>query len=209
MKDLKYIVESLLDDEDELAINIEDVIRNFIASNYTIDGGINIRKRKGFYVVDGKSVWVRNKDIEQLTNGLFRWGKITNEFKCVKCEKLTSLEGAPEDCYDFECSQCDSLENLEGAPKKCEKFDCTNCENLTTLIGAPKKCRFFWCGYNNGLTSLKGAPEEVDVIDFSRCENLVSLDGFPKKVSTSVRMNRCDKLKDKELPHHVKCVVWH
>jgi hypothetical protein len=69
-----------------------------------------------------------------------RFGTVTRDFDCVR-NKLTTLEGAPQ--------QVES------------NFNCYN-NQLTDLVGAPETVEGdFWCG-NNQLTSLKGAPQTVE-----------------------------------------------
>jgi hypothetical protein len=89
-----------------------------------------------------------------------RFGKVDGYFDCIG-NKLTTLEGAPQEVGGyFSCSN-NNLTTLEGAPQEIGKdFDCSF-NNLTTLEGAPKKVGgYFSCSYNN-LTTLEGAPKEV------------------------------------------------
>jgi len=110
-----------------------------------------------------------------------RFGVVTRDFICSD-NKLTSLEGAPQEVGEsFNCSH-NELTSLKDAPKKVgESFWCFNNE-LTSLKDAPKKVGGdFWC-YHNKLTSLKDAPQEVGwYFDYSDNE-LTSLEGAPKKV---------------------------
>ena len=109
MKSLKdKLNESLLDDEDEMFDrNDKTLIELWIKENYKIYGTLKIYEDKHGFVVDSNyNVKVTNKDIKSLTNGMFRWGKITGGLDCESCEVLISLEGAPNECYDFNCSKC-------------------------------------------------------------------------------------------------------
>jgi hypothetical protein len=73
-----------------------------------------------------------------------RFGKVSGDFGCEE-NRLTSLEGAPQEVG--------------------RAFYCTN-NQLTTLVGAPREVgEDFYC-YNNQLTTLEGAPQEVEG-DFS------------------------------------------
>ena len=169
MKHLDSILkESLLDDNlvdtaDELSII------HFLQDNCQNGNKCQIRKdieSNGKYIVDcnkGKLI-VKNKSIISLTNGLFEFGIIKNDFICYDCASLTSLEGAPKEVRgSFDCHNCTSLTSLEDAPKEVGgSFDCYNCISLTSLEGAPKEVGgTFNCSYCTSLTSLKGAPKKV------------------------------------------------
>ena len=52
MKNLKLYLESLFDDEDDLATNDIPIIESFLKNNYTISGDVNIREENGIYIVD-------------------------------------------------------------------------------------------------------------------------------------------------------------
>ena len=117
MKSIKdYIIESLLDDEDDLVNSNDAIIKSFIETNYKIIGSYTIKDN----IVDVQgSVTVKNKNIESLTNGLFSFGKVRGDFNCYYCASLKSLEGAPKEVgRNFNCDNCPSLTSLEGAPKK-------------------------------------------------------------------------------------------
>ena len=184
--DSSLTIESLLDDEDDLATNYEEIIRNFINTNYNWilpqDSDIIIRynKKDGYIVDSKKSIEFINRKLKALTNGFFKWGKV-KDFVCSFCDNLESLEGAPEECGGFFCRECKNLTSLEGAPKKCEKFNCRECKNLTSLEGAPKKCKLFICDYCPNLKTLKGAPQECDDFECFCNDSLISLEGAPKK----------------------------
>ena len=112
------------------------------------------------------------------------------DFRCSDCEKLISLEGAPEKCEEFDCMGCTNLTSLEGAPEKCDGFYCQLCKNLTSLEGAPKECKEFCCDACKNLTSLEGAPKECVKFDCEYCDNLTSLEGAPKECE-SFNCRRC------------------
>ena len=89
-----------------------------------------------------------------------RFGVVTGDFICSS-NKLTSLEGAPQEVGGyFDCFH-NELTSLEGAPKKVGgDFHCGNNE-LTSLKDAPQEVGgYFHCG-SNALTSLEGAPKKV------------------------------------------------
>ena len=96
--------------------------------------------------------------------------------------KLTSLEGAPQEVgKDFYCFN-NKLTSLEGAPREVGgDFDCSS-NQLTSLEGSPQEVGGKFDCESNQLTSLKGAPQEVGG-DFDCSRNqLVSLEGAPEKV---------------------------
>jgi len=86
-----------------------------------------------------------------------RFGRVGGHFDCSR-NKLTSLEGAPQEVgKSFWCND-NQLTSLEGAPQKVERdFYCSG-NRLTSLEGAPQEVgRSFSC-YGNQITSLKGIP---------------------------------------------------
>ena len=220
MKSLKFHFESLLDDEDIFygANSDKKVIERWIRDNYRICDKLTISD--DFVVYCKGHVFVNNKSITSLTNGLFRWGNVEGNFTCGYTQ-ITSLEGAPKevgknfDCSgcnnlktlggapekvggDFWCNACGGLETLEGAPEKVGgEFECSGCNNLKTLEGAPKKIGgYFCCSYCKNITSLKGAPEKVGGGFYcKKCEKLTSLKGAPEKVGGSFDCRDCDNLK--------------
>ena len=153
MKSLKLQFESLLDDDDIFlgSGNDKNLVKEWIKNNYRIYGKLTISDD---LIVDcDGSVFVENKNITSLTNGLFRWGKVNKSFICSSCKNLTSLEGAPKEVVGgFYCNGCDNIKSLQGAPKKVGgEFECSGCENLITLEGAPEKVRneIFCANCNN------------------------------------------------------------
>ena len=191
--------ESLLADDDIFLDPEKDkkVVEEWIKNNYIIAGRLTV---KNDFVVDcSGDVFVKNRNIESLTNGMFRWGKVKTYFYCQHCDNLKSLEGAPKEVGgSFYCDHCDKLETLEGAPEKVnEDFWCNDCNNLKSLEGAPKKVGgYFYCRHCDNLKSLEGAPKEVGRnFSCSNCENLKTLDGAPKKVGEKFFCRNCDNLK--------------
>ena len=155
MKSLKLCFESLLDDEDIFLDpeNDKKVIEEWIRNNYKITGKLIISDD---FVVDCKgSVYVENENIESLTNGLFRWGKVIGAFYCNGCKNIKTLEGAPKEvCRSFDCNGCDNLTSLEGSPKEVGwSFICSRCDSLKSLEGCPKKIgEKFFCSNCKKLT---------------------------------------------------------
>ena len=98
MKSLKLHFESLLDDDDIFLDpeNDKNVIEEWIKNNYRFSSKLTISDD---FVVDcngNVGVYVKSRNIESLTNGLFRWGKVEGNFTC-SFASITSLEGAPEE----------------------------------------------------------------------------------------------------------------
>ena len=130
----------ILDDDDAYLSNVDKlIVREWIKNNYCIYGDLTISDD---LIVDCSGhVHVKNKNIESLTNGIFRWGKVCGSFYCSHCNNLMSLEGAPGKVgRNFDCSDCDNLTTLKGGPKNVGRnFYCQECINLKTLEGAPEK----------------------------------------------------------------------
>ena len=140
MKDLKmYVKESIFDDVEDIVNNDTVLIDAVLKKDYDIRGTYVINK-DGAVDVDG-DVYVKNTKLKTLTDGLFRFGKVSGCFDCFDCCNLTTLEDAPEKVgRNFCCRHCSKLTSLEGAPKKINiEFDCGDCENLTSLEGVPEK----------------------------------------------------------------------
>lgn len=220
MKSLSACFESLLDDDDIFLDpeNDKNIVKEWIKNNYKITGKLTISDD---FVVDcDGGVYVKNKSITSLTNGLFRWGKVEGNFTC-SFTLITSLEGAPEevgknfDCSDcvklktlegspvyvggnFGCDGCRSLKSLKGAPEEVRSnFNCSDCVNLESLEGAPKEVGAgFYCSQCNSLTSLKGSPKKVGgYFNCRKCINLKTLEGAPEKIGERLNCRYCDNLK--------------
>ena len=147
---MKSLKESIFDDIEDIASNDTVLIEQFLKDNYDICGTYNI---DGNVVnVDGY-VDVKNKDLEALTNGIFRFGKVSGSFWADHCTKLKSLEGSPREVgMRFSCYECRNLVSLEGAPEKVDKdFECAVCTKLKSLEGAPEKVggKFDYSGCKN------------------------------------------------------------
>ena len=193
------IIESLLDDEDEVFDGVkENIIKEFLEENYNINGSYTIKEKGNEFIVNVKgNIRVKNKDITSLTNDLFEFGSISGNFHCHSCYSLTSLKGAPKEVGGrFNCTYCESLKTLEGAPKKVEKFDCSYCDLLTSLEGVPEKVGgVFSCACCDSLKTLKGAPKEVgEKFDCGDCKSLKSLEGAPDEVGGDFVCSYCDLL---------------
>ena len=186
MKTLKeYIIEGILDIEDNIEnLTAESLIKDFIRDNYNTIAEIQIKKNGDKYIVSTKGfVEVSNKNITELTNGLFEWGEV-ERFFCYDCTSLKDLKGAPKKVGEyFNCSNCASLESLEGAPEKVGRsFYCLGCISLKDLKGAPKEIKYdFSCIDCTALKDLTGAPKEVGFFSCRGCTSLKSLKGAPEK----------------------------
>ena len=208
MKTIKNYIEtslneSLLDDDDIFYDHENDkkVIEEWIKNNYRFSDKLTISDD---FVVDcngNVGVYVKSRNIESLTNGMFRWGKVEGNFTC-SFASITSLEGAPEEVgKNFDCSDCAKLKSLEGTPEKIGgDFNCGNCRNLESLEGAPESVRgSFICSDCVNLESLEGAPKEVGVGFYcSQCNSLTTLKGSPKKVGGYFNCRKCINLKSLE-----------
>lgn len=215
MKNLQeYIKESLLDDFDTLDKNLNDSIekevKKWILDNYQVTpSSLKILKRpnKDGKLIVNASHAIFNSDSKSLTNGMFVWGKIKDQFVCSR-SFITSLEGAPQYVGGFfHCSRCDSLKSLKGSPEKVgNSFYCNGCNSLKSLEGAPKEVDgSFCCDDCDNLKSLEGAPKEVSGGFYCyNCKSLKSLKGAPEKVGANFDCSRCNSLKSIDIPSTTK-----
>ena len=120
-----------------------------------------------------------NWKVESLTNGLFQWGNIGENFNC-KGTRITSLEGAPKKVKWFNCSHT-NIESLEGCPENTLRFECISCPKLKTLEGGPKQTIGYFCESCENLESLKGGPISTKKFSCFNCPKLKSLDGCPQQ----------------------------
>jgi len=159
--------------DESLSKSIESICREYgiqIYRNWTQNGD-------GTIDVDG-SVFIGGP---RIINRLpLKFGKVTGYFFIHK-NKLTTLEGCPQEVGgEFNCSN-QELTSLEGSPIKVGgNFNCSN-NKLVSLEGGPKEVGgHFWC-YDNKLTSLKGSPSYVNSFSCNSNE-LTSLEGSPIRV---------------------------
>ena len=131
-----------------------------------------------------------------------RFGVVSGDFYCYG-NRLTTLEGAPQEIGGYFYCENNRLTSLEGAPQRVRgSFKCTNnqltslegapqsvgqafnCSNnqLTSLVGAPQKVGFWFSCDHNQLTSLEGAPQEVRGDFICSNNQLTSLEGAPQRV---------------------------
>ena len=109
-----------------------------------------------------------------------RFGRVKGDFWCGT-NRLTSLEGAPQqvDGY-FDCGR-NGLTSLEGAPQEVGGNFYCNGNLLTNLEGAPQWIEGKFDCRSNRLTSLLGAPQQVGgMFDCDNNPDLESLASLPK-----------------------------
>ena len=164
MKIMDMYFKFILNDDDVFLDTENDkrIVEEWIKNNYKIEGKLTISD--DLVINCTGDVEVKNKNIEYLTNGLFRWGRVGKAFSCINCESLKSLEGAPKWVGGyFNCSGCKNITSLEGSPKKVgSDFYCSFCNKLESLKGSPKKIIWsFYCDNCINLKTLEGAPEVV------------------------------------------------
>lgn len=223
MKDLKLYLESLLDDEDDLAIDNSALLSQYIVDTYyhINKSKLKVRYVDGEYIADYNGPIFFDQHTTTLVDNKFKWGYVhsiningtditslegspreCDEFWCNHTN-ITSLEGAPQKCRIFKCFAT-NITSLEGAPQECDDFDCNSCKKLKSLEGAPKKCTRFKCNNCVALKSLKGAPKECEIFDCRKCVSLESFNGLPNKINKKLDYTGCTKLKSIELPHPIK-----
>ena len=174
----------LNDDDTYLGVEHDKrIVEEWIKHNYFFTGKLFISDDLDVHC--SGEVRIKNKSIESLTNGLFRWGTVNKAFCCANCENLKSLEGAPKCVGEyFNCARCKNLTTLEGAPEEVGwSFVCNSCNNLTSLKGAPEKVGGdFYCNKCENLKSLEYAPEvDGGKFVYSNCPNLKITDSDRRK----------------------------
>ena len=142
-----------------------NLVYNEATGLYDCDGDIKVEQ--DLVSPDGKLV--------------INFGVVKGDFNC-KDNKLTSLEGSPQEVGgDFDCSY-NKLTSLAAAPQEVKgNFFCYN-NKLTSLEGAPQVVGGDFNCINNFLTSLEGAPQEVSGYFNCNGNQLTSLEGAPQKV---------------------------
>ena len=200
----QYISESLLDDEDVIAGDFIEKIRNsvdkYLKDNYKLSGRVVIPKKPnedGKFVVDVNGRVELVTPVEKLTNEYFVFGSVQHDFVC-SWSGIGNLEGSPREVGgDFICRCCGYLKDLKGAPEIVRgDFICNDCDSLSSLEGAPKTVMgSFDCTLCRKLKSLEGiSPEVGDHLNCGSCSNLTSLKGSPKYIGGNFRIERCAKL---------------
>ena len=133
--------------------------------------------KKGLVDIDGDFYCTR-QDLKDFKG--VKFGVVKGSFLCI-CNKLTSLEGAPQVVRGrFDCSY-NKLTSLVGAPQVVRgSFYCEN-NQLTSLVGAPQEVEGSFDCIRNQLTSLVGAPQKFRWFFDCRHNKLTSLEGAPQK----------------------------
>ena len=200
----EYISESLLDDEDVIAGDFVEKIRNsvdkYLKDNYKLTGRVVISaktNKDGKFIVDVNGRVELVTPVEKLTNEYFVFGSAQHDFVC-SWSGIESLEGSPREVGgDFICRCCGYIKDLKGAPEVVRgNFICNDCDRLSSLEGAPKTVMgSFDCTCCRKLKSLEGVSAEVgDHLNCASCPNLTSLKGSPKYIGGNFRIERCAKL---------------
>ena len=197
---MKTLKESLLSNIDDTLnqgdSNCREAVKKFLWDNYNGSYTIPMKPNKdGIFEITFKTrMAVINKDITELTNGLFMFGDCKGEFDCSHCHNLTSLKGSPRTLDTFNCSFCPKLTSLKDGPEKVyNTYYCNNC-GLTSLEGSPQiNYGFNCCG--NPLKNLKGASKKVNAkFICSYCPELKTLEGCPEYVKGWFDCSNCPKL---------------
>ena len=197
---MKTLKESILDDMDDVMTagdeDIRKAVEKFLWDNYY--GSYIIPKKPnkdGIYEISIKNrIAVKNKDITELTNGLFIFKDCKHEFDCSNCHNLTSLKGSPRTTGQFSCSYCPKLTSLKYGPEEVyNTYYCNNC-GLTSLEGSPKINYGFNCS-GNPLKNLKGASKKINAkFICSYCLELETLEGCPEHVKGWFDCSNCPEL---------------
>lgn len=173
MKSLQesLLEESILDDDIDISAGIIELIRKFLDENYVWSDKFNISKKpkNGKYVVTStiRDIMPKSK-CEQLTNGLFVWGKV-KDFLIFNCNKLKSLEGSPEVCNNFMIDGC--------------------CDNFDSLEGCPKEIKNTFFIKNSFIQTIKGITQNVQNIHIRNCPKLRSFEGCPKELAGEINFS--------------------
>lgn len=168
---MKTLYESILDDDINIKSGIIEEIRKFLNENYVMSDKIKISKKpkNGKYVVTSTMRDIIPKaKCEQLTNGLFVWGKV-KDFIIINCNKLKSLEGSPEVCNNFMISGC--------------------CDNFNSLEGCPKEIKNTFFVKNSFIQSIKGMTQDVKNIYMHNCPKLQNFEGCPKELTGEINFS--------------------
>lgn len=195
MKDLKqYIEESLLNDFDTLANNIDarGEVLQFIKDTYNTPSKFRVSAKpqaNGKYLVNvtGNVSFKKSWNTEYLTNGLFEFGRVTGSVLLGVNTKsgrgsLKSLEGAPREIVgEFNISG-QALTSLENCPQTIRGIIRINDLNITSLKGISNYIISLECCKTN-IENLEGLPNQI-FGSFTCTDNpkLVSLKGISKKI---------------------------
>ena len=82
---MKSLKESIFDDIDDILSNDTAIIDQFLKDNYEFRGTYTIKDNT--VDVDG-TIWLMNKSVKAITNGVFQFGKVKGCFYCSECKNL-------------------------------------------------------------------------------------------------------------------------
>ncbi len=124
---------------------------------------------------------------------------ITDLFRVEKCNGLSDLVGAPQKVVDFKCMKCDKISSFNGFPKVVYgDVQIEDLPKLTSLRGMPEQLNGdLIIDTLDGLTDFNGLPRFVKG-DFTcmYCKNIKSSNGLPKSVKGDFVVTSCG-----DLPH--------
>ena len=170
---------------------IEKFLRKVVKGSYT-------KNSQGKIDVEG-SVDMHGYNVSKIP---VNFGKVSGDFLCYDCDKLTNLEGSPEEVGgNFSCSLCKSLTSLKGAPRKVGGyFACGYCASLASLKGSPDRVEGdFACGYCPSLVTLEGSPAYVGGdFYFKGCEALHTLSGAKSSIAKDIEAGEGESLPPEE-----------
>jgi hypothetical protein len=110
-----------------------------------------------------------------------RFGRVKGYFSCA-CNRITSLEGAPQEVGGYFSCSYNRIASLEGAPQSVGVYFSCSYNQITSLEGAPQNVNeAFNCSHNR-ITSLEGAPQNVKETFNCSSNGLTSLKGGPQSV---------------------------
>lgn len=102
----------------------------------------NLTQKKNYWLPEEITgdVWIMNGSCTELP----KLPKNASGIYLNNLYKLKTLNGCPDKCKSLEISLCQKLTSLEGAPEVISKiFTVDYCDSMTTLYGFPKKVNRF------------------------------------------------------------------
>lgn len=193
---MKTLYESLLDDFDTLANNIDARVEvlKFIKDTYNTPSKFRVSAKpqaNGKYLVNvtGNVCFKNPWNTEYLTNGLFEFGRVigdvlfgVNTKNGLLRGSLKSLEGAPKEVIgDFNISG-QAITSLENCPQTVRGTIRINDLNITSFKGISDYIIHLECCKTN-IENFEGLPNQIRG-NFTCADNpkLVSLKGIPKRI---------------------------
>ena len=126
MKTLKESILADIDDTlDKGSTGIKKIIKQFLDTNYSVvtkNGKFTISAKPDkdnlYNVTANGSVYMLHNDLEEFTNGMFKFTNIRGSFNASGSKSLKTLKNGPISVLgDFNISRCTSLESLEYCPR--------------------------------------------------------------------------------------------